>query len=445
MKDYHNWSVEREGNGRTFTTMEALFLFSGGTDHDGDGDGDGSELASATSSDHFGMWQETEIQTQTEIQKETEHQSQHQHQHQHSVITNGHKHEQETKVKIVAFSDLTYAPVAKWWYQRMTNLSYTTHTLVLIDNPAVQHFTNINNSNNNNSTNLNININDNFYRFETQIVDDGKRRKNKVRSLWYNRILYCLNQLKAGQSLLLTDVDNIFATYEPLAPFYDSGYDAIFALETKFPTYIFDTMGFVLCGGMTFLKSTNATVAVMEKLLDMCDTPEHPQRCDDQVEWNQMLAADMVWNSTWSREESRLTDGGMVQFGFDGVNKAIPGFRAKVWDRDFAWRGAFSTDIKCPSLENWVAMPHSLPDWIKKDLKEFHSRIAGDVSVEKMARVQIWDAFCGKHGTHRTGVVKKVGRDGNDEDVTNSAAAAAAADGARDTLNEALKIYKATL
>ena len=102
----------------------------------------------------------------------------------------------------------------------------------------------------------------------------------------------------------------------------------------------------------------------------------------------------MEWNSTWAREESRLVNG-LVQFGFDGVNRVIPEFRARVWDRDFAWRGEFSTDITCPSMSNWVAMPHTLPDWVKKDLKEFQSssRILSDIGVEKLAKVNIWESF----------------------------------------------------
>ena len=33
-----------------------------------------------------------------------------------------------SNVKIVAFTDHSFAPVGQWWYQRLTNLTYTTHT-----------------------------------------------------------------------------------------------------------------------------------------------------------------------------------------------------------------------------------------------------------------------------------------------------------------------------
>jgi hypothetical protein len=88
----------------------------------------------------------------------------------------------ETKVKIVAFTDHTFAGVAKWWYQRMTDLSYTTHTLVLIDETAVEHFTSINMdfnaTRNKNHDRIHEqeqmnNRDQRCYRFESHILDEG--------------------------------------------------------------------------------------------------------------------------------------------------------------------------------------------------------------------------------------------------------------------------------
>ncbi len=296
-----------------------------------------------------------------------------------------------------------------------------------------------------------MNNRDRYYRFESHILDEGTRRRFEVRSLWYNRILYCLHQLKAGQSLLLTDVDNIFMRHHPLASFYNSEYDAIFALEQKFPVEIFEKQGFVLCGGMTFLKATEATVWVIEKLLAKCDGPAHRKRCDDQVELNKMLADIMIWNSTWAKDPSRLTNG-MVNYGFTGVSKpeaTVNGatFHAKIWDRDFAWRGDFSNDVSCPSVKkNWVAMPHDLPQKGRKILEKYHQRrvedirkgkgarvkaynpgAAEEVRKEKEAKVKVWGAFCGKNGTH---VATK--------DATTNGII-------KDDLLEAVNRYKATL
>lgn len=287
-------------------------------------------------------------------------------------------------LKIVAFTDFDYIPVAKWWYRRMTSLGYKTHVLVVIDHTALGHF-------------QKINVNGmEYYRVETKIVDPGKRRKNKVRSLWYNRILYCLTELQKGQSLLLTDVDNIFSRYEPLSQFLGSSYDVIFALEGKFPSYIFRKQGFVVCGGLIFLKATKSTIQMMEMLLDRCDGGT--KRCDDQVEWNKLLTETMTWNN--SKSKLNKTDDGLLQYGFDGVSHVVKGFKAKVWDRDFAWRGPFDTE-HCPSKSNWVSMPGNLPSHAQKQIEKVKRGLTKNIGLEKMARVAIWEAFCGTNGTNR--------------------------------------------
>jgi hypothetical protein len=303
------------------------------------------------------------------------------------IVSDSARNSQANAVKIVAFTDNDYSVVAKWWYTRMTELKYTTHTLVLINPAAVKAFNDTNNSG------------EEYYRFDVQIVDAGNRRKNMVRSLWYNRILYCLNQLKAGQSLLLTDVDNIFTRYEPLSQFQESEFDAIFALEGRFPTHIYESQGFVFCGGMTFLKANEATVQIMEQLLEMCDGGT--KRCDDQVEWNILLSKDMNWDA--AKSVASRTDDGLVQHGFVGESKTVKGFKAKVWDRDFAWRGPFQTE-HCPSEQNWVAMPSNLPFDITEQLEALHSKQGNSQANdgpqergrEKIGRVKIWELFCGK-------------------------------------------------
>ena len=136
-------------------------------------------------------------------------------------------------LKIVAFTDISFVEIAEWWYHRMTNLSYTTHTLVVIDTASKEHFTNINKK-----------ANQTVYRFEEELINESlEKRRHRVANLWYHRILYVYNQLKAGNSILLTDTDNIFTRYEPLTSFYDNGYDAIFAFEERFPGRIFERMG----------------------------------------------------------------------------------------------------------------------------------------------------------------------------------------------------------
>ncbi len=305
---------------------------------------------------------------------------------------NEHQQSQTTHdVKIVAFTDSDYAVAAEWWYQRMTNLTYNTHTLILINPAAEEHFERVNNLREANQQ----------YRFETWLVDPGKRRKNKTRALWYRRIEYCLEQLKKGQSLLLTDVDNIFRKYVPLSEFQDSSYDAIFALEQRFPEPWFEKQGFVFCGGMTFLKATDKTIEIMEQLLQDCDGGT--KRCDDQKEWNILLHNNMHWDVDVksARKGKTKTSHDLLQDGFEGISTGIgKGFRAKVWDRDFAWRANF--EESCPSLENnWVAMPTNVPHWVTKLLIEKWPIMTkhDGLGLGKISRMKIWENHCGENGT----------------------------------------------
>ncbi len=291
------------------------------------------------------------------------------------------------QLKIVAFTDISFVEIAEWWYHRMTNLSYTTHTLVVIDTASKEHFTNINKK-----------ANQTVYRFEEELINESlEKRRDRVANLWYHRILYVYNQLKAGNSILLTDTDNIFTRYEPLTSFYDNGYDAIFAFEERFPGRIFERMGFVVCGGMTFFKATEATLKLVGKWLAMC-----PGSCNDQEKLNSLLLHEMKWNSSWAKEESRL-ENGLIQSGFDGVGTTIPEFRARVWDRNFAWRGSTvasrgnETVIQCPpSQTNWVAMPQMMPYWVLEETGSANKLTAG---AKKIRKVNLWEIICGSNGT----------------------------------------------
>ena len=65
--------------------------------------------------------------------------------------------------------------------------------------------------------------------------------------------MYVLHQLRAGYSVLLTDVDNIFVRYLDTAELEESGYDVYHAYCHNFPVR-FLSMGFTVCGGMVWLK-----------------------------------------------------------------------------------------------------------------------------------------------------------------------------------------------
>ena len=80
------------------------------------------------------------------------------------------------------------------------------------------------------------NHNHTHYLTEVELIDPKLIvHRPKVRSLWYHCILYCLNQLKNGTSILLSDVDNISYRHIPLSDFQAGPYDAIYSLSERKP------------------------------------------------------------------------------------------------------------------------------------------------------------------------------------------------------------------
>jgi hypothetical protein len=297
-------------------------------------------------------------------------------------------------VKIVAFTDHSFAPIGQWWYQKMKDLSYTTQTLVLFEPMAVAHFDKLRQKGH-------------HFQTDVQLIDQPvAKRRFKVHRLWYMRILYCLNQLKSGQSLVLTDSDNVFLRYVPLDTFEQSGYDAIFSFEQRYPEHIFKQQGFVLCGGMTYLKATNATIQIMERLLYNCFNGDGREgrgskSCDDQVVWNQMLFKEMKWdmNNTRSQKiDGNASTNDLLQHGFEGHSAVVPNFHAMIWDRKFSHRGRFE---ECPFDDKaWVSMPNPLKDErLEKIVRGRHGRFAQQYGLDELSMVLIWEKFCAINGT----------------------------------------------
>ena len=91
------------------------------------------------------------------------------------------------KMKIVGFSDIGFAPVAKRWYDRLTSLGYTEHVIVAVDNAALEEF-----------ERWNYRVNAYF----THVIR-GAKKMPWTRNLWYRRIQYCMEQIENGTSIKL--------------------------------------------------------------------------------------------------------------------------------------------------------------------------------------------------------------------------------------------------
>lgn len=220
--------------------------------------------------------------------------------------------------------------------------------------------------------------------------------------MFAHRWVYLLEQLKLGNHILLTDVDNIFTSYYDMNELEESEYDVYHALETKHPTDVFRHQGFVFCGGMAWFRSSPRTIRYIEEMVHRCG-----MECDDQVLLNQILAYDLgiQWNrtgaehlqvTTHTHDTNVTIDGlgnhfdrivGIVTKGFTGYSQAI-GLKIKVWDRDFAYRGKADPSI-CP-VHNWVSMP-------------FVTVITrAETMAAKERSFRVWDQHCPNEYTNRT-------------------------------------------
>jgi hypothetical protein len=295
---------------------------------------------------------------------------------------------QVNQTKILGYINAAYAPVGVRWYDRLTALGYTEHVIVAADNLTSAIFER----------------DYPHYRIEHSYrpplpeslnnATPDERLRKEIELIYLQRWRYVMEQLKAGYHVLITDVDNIFSSYYPMSVMELSEYDAYHALETKFPPRAFKAMGFVLCGGMAWLRSTPGTIRFVRMLLHRCKS-----RCDDQAKLNFVMAFDMDvrWNLTkWHKSfrtrnnHTALLDG-LMEKGFTGVSGKT-GQKIKIWDRDFAYRGAIDPEV-CP-VDNWVSMPF------------VQTTSLAETGKFKLGSYATWDSFCPNAVSNMTAAVK---------------------------------------
>ena len=294
-------------------------------------------------------------------------------------------------VKIVGFADINFYSVAKYWYERLTSLGYTEHVIIAIDEDIYKSC-----------------LNDG-YRVEPYYVEmkevkvKGSENKTKVpviRKLWYRRVQYCKEQISNGTDILLTDVDNVFHRYVPVSDFQDENYDIIHAYEQRFPTWIFEKMQFVLCGGMTWFKATSRTLHFLELLEYYCIDGGN-KACNDQNTVNLMYLKYL--NMSWNRENemsfretpeyAQLSDKDLYRKETTGISN-VTNHTVKIWARDMAWRGDFEGN-QCPDIGvNWVSMPQATPYRFQcgNAAAKFCTK-----EREKFSRLYLWEEYCGHH------------------------------------------------
>jgi Nucleotide-diphospho-sugar transferase len=328
------------------------------------------------------------------------------------------------KTKVVAFCNYNYRSVALVWYHRMTKLGYTTHTIVATDQDMVQFLQHYNNNNNNSK----------MIRFDIWIHSplpekyaDKPRTKQDhyvLELLMAVRWKYLLQQLQQGMHILLTDVDNIFTSYHDPAMSSSSSsssspgpnhqqynIDVWHAYATKYPRRTFAVQGFVVCSGMSWWRSSPASIHYAELMQKACG-----EMCDDQRVLNALMEQqlNMTWDwtpqvlqsrigvdaaslnatstTTTKKKNYALSDTtsttpdpryvGLLTKSLTGRSNLIPGLQLGIWDRNFAFRGPLYPN-PCPNAPHWVSMP----------VLEASSR--GKAWLVKAESFAEWDKHCG--------------------------------------------------
>ncbi len=282
-------------------------------------------------------------------------------------------------IKIIAFADKHYVALAKVWYERLSSLGYTEHYIVCVDDKSYKKLAKEN------------------YRLIQRYITNPDYAHPVVgfgRQLYSLRLQFTLEMLQNGTHVLVTDVDNIFNRYVPLAGFLEEGFDIMHAYEMKYPTNIFLKKGFVVCAGHQFIRSTPASISYLrDEVLGDCFKANN---CDDQVRYNIALHKLRIkWNnnplgkdrikisSNLEENEGLLVEelNGRATLG-DNIKLKI-----KIWDRDFCWRLSNDLPEKCPSIENnWVAMPTKIDEHISdKRLNKVW---------KKIETFKVWDHLC---------------------------------------------------
>eukprot|EP00545_Synedropsis_sp_CCMP1620_P005119 CAMPEP_0119015318 /NCGR_PEP_ID=MMETSP1176-20130426/10808_1 /TAXON_ID=265551 /ORGANISM="Synedropsis recta cf, Strain CCMP1620" /LENGTH=454 /DNA_ID=CAMNT_0006968601 /DNA_START=22 /DNA_END=1386 /DNA_ORIENTATION=- len=296
--------------------------------------------------------------------------------------------EDMNKTKIVGFITGTYGKIGMRWYDRLQTLGYNNHYIVCTDEETFANF----------QTNFPE------YRVELSVLPPfppkfinlryGKKMRHQVKMLFAHRWVYMLDQLKQGNHILVTDVDNIFSSYHSTEELERSEFDVFHALETKHPVDVYDLQGFVFCGGMGWFRASKPTIRFIEEVVHRCGI-----ECDDQVLLNRIIAyvLHMEWHRSGDEHDTVTTQTkdtakkvkvfgshfkrieGLITNGFTGYSNST-GVKVSVWDRDFAYRGK-NDPSECPA-NNWVSMPFVV----------FVSRWQAPSS--KLGSYDLWDKTC---------------------------------------------------
>ena len=172
---------------------------------------------------------------------------------------------------IIAFSDSTYYPAARIWYNQLKALGYENHYLIALDDQVYEKCL---------SENIRTKkASSDFNRDPKSLGPSGKLSR-----LWSIRLTTIFNLLRTNVNVFISDVDSIWLKHQNLnlLPF-PSLIDIYHGLGTKHPLEVYLKYGFVVCGCIGAYRSNERVIEFFRQTLSTCY-----KNCDDQVTINNL-------------------------------------------------------------------------------------------------------------------------------------------------------------
>ena len=278
---------------------------------------------------------------------------------------------------IVTVANDEYKEIALRWYEQLTALGYKNLVVVTVDE-ATHSFL----------SEKNVTV-------DKILPDDywpppfrGGRAQLNRRLIFGTRWIYVHSQLKKGHNVLLTDADNLFFRHLPMEDLESSIFDIFHAHCGAYPPR-FLSMGFTVCGGMSWFRASLPSIRYVEKFLYHCGGWNHtymPVYCDDQQIVNSLIFNKQL-NYTFDGDVDPTS---LVDIFWkptlEGTSQ-ITGHKFKIWDVHTAYRGPVDgKDGVCPK-NNWVAMPTNR-------IAEPNETEYLGAAVERTIRIQQWNNYC---------------------------------------------------
>jgi hypothetical protein len=291
--------------------------------------------------------------------------------------------------KIVGFSDHGYKELAWKWYQELEKLGYKEHEVAAQDRVASEYFREKGMRYDLVHPSSNSSLREECGEYYSQFKP-GKRSQTYRRSLFGSRWNYVLRQLRDGYHVLMTDVDNVFVRHVPLTELETSEFDAYHAYagtHPSFPLTIYQAVGFTICGGLSWLRSTPGVIKFVEAIVNRCkcEKMQCACHCDDQVVMNDLISMGDRFKIKWdSPVHVPASEAEISWEGMTGTCNST-GHRVKIWDRHTAFRSKIDPNV-CPDDRNWIAMPSVLD---RTTVWETWREVCGSTSLDASGNVSI--------------------------------------------------------